>query len=156
MARHALVMNHARRTLVIEPVVAGIHAPFAAVFRIPTERQLLQCIAGRQVQECPCVVAGAKNKIDRFLFDIGVPAVESNLPAPLVEFAVALNVLEITVRRLVKKGAAVLDHFRKILACRRVEGSAHASLPKRGSDAFVAPGANFRVCVATWSQILRG
>src|SRR5712691_7293794 len=42
MTEHALVMNYPRRALIIHEVVAWIHPPIAAFFRIPAQRQLLQ------------------------------------------------------------------------------------------------------------------
>src|SRR5215471_1822784 len=44
MAEHAFVMDRARRSLIIQAVITGIHRPVAALFRIPAERQLLQRI----------------------------------------------------------------------------------------------------------------
>ena len=105
VAGHALVVDRARGPLVIQPVVARIHRPVAALFRIPAQRQLLERVPRGQVQKGPRMIAGAEHVIDLLLFDVGVPAVEPDLPSPLIEFAAPLEGFEVGVRCLMEEGS---------------------------------------------------
>ncbi len=152
VAEHALVVDRTRRALVIQPVIAWVHRPVTAVFRVPSERQLLERIARRQVQKGARVVARAEDIIDLLLFDVGVSAVKPDLPSPLIEFPGTFDGFEIRVRCLMEVRSA-LHGLRQILRHRTIERPGHSSLRERGGDALVATRANGRVDITVWGAL---
>src|SRR5207253_5110632 len=135
VAEHALVVDDARGALVVRPVVARIHRPIAAFFRIPTKRQLLQRIAARQVKVSPGVVPRTHYEIDLLLLHIGFLTVEAELPAALIILAAPLDHGEVAVRCFVIKRLAWLEIFDHILRVQPVERSPHAGLSEGARDA---------------------
>jgi hypothetical protein len=81
------------------PGMSGIgtrrHRPGSAgqpgTLRIPAERQLNERSSGRAMQVGPRMVARPQDVIHFHLFDIRVLSRKTDLPAPLIEFAVAAN-----------------------------------------------------------------
>ncbi len=104
VAGHALVGDGACGAGVIGAVVAGIHGEGAAVFGVPAERELLERAASGAVQVGFGVIAGAEDEIDLLLFDVGLAAVEAELPAPLEDAAGALDHGEVAGGRRVVVG----------------------------------------------------
>src|SRR5579871_1308614 len=122
MAEHALVMNHACGALVVGSVVTRIHPPIAAFFGVPAKRQLLQRAPAGEVQVGAGMIAGTDNEIDLFLFDVGFPSIEADLPATLEVFPSADQDVEIGVRYRVIERQAGLEVFDRCLRGKPVEG----------------------------------
>src|SRR5260370_41854604 len=87
MTEHALVVNYPRGALIIGAVVAWIHRPIAAFFRIPAQRQLLQSVAACEMEIGPRGVSGTQHEINLLLLHIGFLAVKTKFPATLIIFA---------------------------------------------------------------------
>src|ERR1051326_6952228 len=121
VTEHAFVVDDAGRALILRAVVARIHGPIAALFRIPAERQLLQRMAACQMQVRPRVISRTQHEIDLLLLDVGFLAVKSDLPAALIIFATAADHREVTLRRFVIERVACLEIFHGILRVHPVE-----------------------------------
>src|SRR5437588_628354 len=73
----------------MDGIGAGGHVPAAAAFGIPAEGELDQGAAGGAMEIGAGVVAGAHHVVDLELFDVGLAAIDADLPAALKDFAAA-------------------------------------------------------------------
>ena len=131
----------------MERIEGRAHRPDAALFRIPAQRQLDEGAAGGAVQIRAGVVAGADDVIDFQLFDILFLAAEADLPAALVEGAVAADHGVVGVGEGVVELVAFGVILHHVGGGGAIEGAAHAGLAIGLRDLGMAGGADARVDV---------
>jgi hypothetical protein len=108
---------------------------------------LLQRIPAGQVKIGARMIARSHDEIHRLLIDIGFPAVEPRLPAPLVIFAVPLDHRKVRAGRLVIKALPRREILDRVGRRQPVERPPHAGLPEVGRQLRVAARAQCRVHV---------
>ena len=84
------------------------------------------------------MIARAEHVIDLLLFDVGVPAVEPDLPSPLIEFPAALDGFEVRVRCLMEDTVRRFTISAMFSRRRTVKRAAHSGFRESGGDALVA------------------
>jgi hypothetical protein len=87
VAEHALVQDLATEAGVVGSVVAWIHRPIAALFRVPGQRQLEDPAFWRPMQIRSRMVARPHHQINLFFDHVCFTTVETDLVAPLVILA---------------------------------------------------------------------
>ena len=147
VAEHALVVHGANRARKVRLIVPWAHVPIAALFGIPAQGQDLKRAAACEMKIGERMISRADDEIDLFLVDIGLFAVESDLPAPLIVLAVARDHGEVTVRCLVMEWLSEFGNMFRPHSCER---PSHARFPVSRREICMAARANGRVHIATF------
>ena len=136
MTPHALIVNLAARVGLTGIVIARIHGPVAALFRVPRQRKFLQRARLRAVQVSAHMVPRTHDKVDGLLFHIGFLAIESSLVAALVIVTIPLDHLEVRLRSgvIILTGAGGTRHG--------IKRTGHGGLLVRLVNLRVASGAD--------------
>ena len=114
MTKEAVVGNRPSESIVVRPVIAGVHRPIATFFRVPSQRQFNQRIRACPMQIGPRVITGTHHIINLFLSRVDRLAARIQLIPALKILPLAFNHREVRVRRLVIKSrtfsAEILHH----------------------------------------------
>ena len=155
MAEHALVGDEAAGSGMIG-IGTRRHGPGATGFvRIPTQGQLDESSGGRTMQIGPRMVARAQDVIHLQLFNVRFFSREADLPAPLIEIAIAADHCVVSIGQRVIEFVTFVISYR-VGGSRTKERAAHTGLAVVVGNLPMTRGAHSGIDIFGLSVIRRG
>src|SRR5579864_9563424 len=147
VAEHAIEADQAPLSLMVWPVITGIHCPVADGLGIPAKGKFDQSVATGPVQIGSRMVAGADDEVDFRLGHVRLFTVKVELILALEILPIMLHHRVVSVRRTVIVGFCIV--FDPVVRGRPVERSPHARAAVTLPDAWMTSGADLRVEVSS-------